>query len=350
MIKKINTLLFSFSLVTMSLYGSSVPKSGDVINQAKAKSGIELFLENYDWNNIWKELTITPKITTCKVKKLTEGLVSPMVVTLSEPLYIAEATIKKGQVKTFQMNISSDPSETGTNNDDGGIYINVFKFPLMHMLLKNTTKGLLVFEKGYIKITYLGVFDPKKWNNSLALSMNPERMMTDTVKAALASVASCGAFSAYNLLSPQSKRKGKIARYLKATIDTFYYSDGCLGTVPVGTSTTHQVPIANAILGISSVFSDMFSKRGVVNSLDAKHTTQNILNGYSKEILCRPVFNPIFPKTQYSIQLIYPTVSPTEELGVPPAVYDFRGSGAAYSLVVFAISQRRDYAAFAYKN
>ena len=320
------------------------------VDKAKSKSGVELLLTQYEWSNMWKEITITPKVTTCEPANTKKGMISPFIATLSEPLYIAEVTIKKGEVKAFNSSLLSDPAGTGTNKSSGGIYVNIIKFPLMNMLLKNSTKGMLAFEKGSPKITYLGILDPKKWNNVLALSMIPERSIFASIKGQLASAVSCVGYTSLEYLSAQNKRTSSTGEKLKDLINTFHYSMGCLGPIPTGTSSMHQDSISNGLITISSVFSDMFSRKGVVSDISVNHTTRNILNNYSKKILCHSIPNPLFPQTAYTVQLIYPTVSKTHEWGISPSEYNFNGAGESGKLVVFVISQRRDYAAFAYQE
>lgn len=320
------------------------------VDKAKSQSGIELFFQNYDWDSMWAEITMTFKITTCKPKDSDKGFISPYIATISEPLYLAGVSIRKGEIKAFNSSLFEDASKTGNNSDDGGIYVNIIKFPLMNMLLKNTTRGALVFEKGSIKPVYIGIFDPKKWDNIMASDMTPEKKIFASARAQLASVVSCVAFTGLDAMSPSSRRTGSVAEKLKDTVDLFYFSTGCLGPTPTGTSTVHQDPISNGILAINSIFYDMYSRKGAVADLSARHTTRNILNSHSEKILCKSLINPIFPQSAFTTQLLFPTISKTHELGVSPAQYNFHGAGESGKNVFFIINQRRDYASFAYQE
>ena len=321
-----------------------------LIQKAKTKSGIELFFENYDWNGMWKELTATPKLITCKPKNIDKGFVSFAEATITEPLYLVSATIKKGEMKSYNMMLSDSPEKTGVGADDGGVYVNITKFPIMNLLLKNSTRGALAFEKGSIRPVYMGIFDPKKWDNIMARDMSPEKLIFSSLKAQLASVVSCISYSTLDLLPRSYRASGSVSSKLKDTIDLFYFSDGCLGPLPSGTSTTHPDAISNGNLVASSVFLDMFSRKGVVADFNIRHTTRNILNDHSKEILCAPMVNPTFPQSAFTQQLLYPTVSKTHELGVSPAQNNFHGAGESDKLVYFIYSQRRNYAPFAYQE
>ncbi len=341
------------SILIMVLFSTLQGASNDVVSEAKAKSGIELLLNDYDWNSMWKEVTVTPKFTLCKPKNSKKGFASFWTATLIEPLYLVESTIKKGELKATNssiLNSAKDYSETGTAKDSGGVYINVMKFPVMGMILKNVKSGIMAFEKGNPKIVYLGITDPKAWNNILAVSMTPEKEIFATMKAVLAPAVGCLAVSTLDLMSPSMKRNNSLAARLKDSQNIFYYAANCLGEIPTGTSTTHHDPIANGLLAATSVFADMYSRRGIVSSFDVGHTTQNLLNGYSDKILCSPQIFPQFPKTGFTVQLIYPTISKTHEWGVDPSKYDFQGAGESEELVVFVVSQRRDYAQLAYQD
>jgi hypothetical protein len=337
------------SILLLPLVGS-LGAAQSSVEKAKGQSGIELFFLNYDWDSMWSEITATVALTTCTPKDTKQGLISPYIGTIIEPLYLAGVSIRKGEIKAFSSSVFDDPSKTGTNKDAGGVYVNITKFPIMDTLLGNSTRGALAFEKGSIQPVYIGIFDPKKWDNVMAADMTPEKQIFASVRAQLASVVSCMAYSALDVMPSSYKRTSAPASMLKDTVDTFYFSTGCLGPIPTGTSTVHQTPISNGILAINSIFLDMFSRKGIVADFYARHTTRNTLNGHSDDILCKPLVNPIFPQSAYTTQLLYPTVSSTHEFGVAPVSYNFHGAGESGKSVFFIISQRRDYAAFAYQE
>jgi len=337
-------------LLLVPLLFISIHAEESVVDKIKGRSGMESFFIDYDWDNMWKEITIEVKLTICKVENLDDGLFSPYISTISEPMYLAGVSIKKGEVKAFNMNLVESLNETGTNKDDGGVYVSIIKFPIMDQILGNTTGGALVFDKGSIMPIYLGLFDPKKWDNILAADLTPEKAIFSSISAQLASVVSCVAYASLDLLPFAYRRSSATGRYLKDTSDVFYYSTGCIGPTPTGTSTVHQDPISNAILTINSVLYDMFLRKGVVANPFVKHLTRNILNNHSNKILCSGIYNPIMPQSMYSLQLLAPTVSKTHEFGVSPAQYNFHGAGESSKGVFFIINQRRDYAAFAYKD
>lgn len=334
-------LLVCFSI---SLNASNDKKS------RKGKSGIELLIENYDWDGMWNEFSLRPKFTHCKPKNINKGMLSFAEATISEPLYLVDVSVKKGEMKTFNTTMFENPLETGTARDGGGVYVNMVKIPFMNLLLRNTTKGMLVFEKGYIKPVYMGVFDPKKWDNILARDLSPERVVFASIKGQLAAIVSCISNTSLNLLPRRMRGYSSIGGYLKDSIDPFYYAVGCLGPIPTGTSTVHYDPISNGILAAVSIFTDVFGRRGVVTEFSAKHTTKNSLNNHSDKILCSAIINPIFPQSAYTQQLLYPTVTKTFELGVAPSQYDFHGAGESGKLVYFIFNQRRDYATMAYQD
>jgi len=337
-------------VVSLLFVSSTFATDMNLIQKAKTKSGVELFFENYDWNGMWKEITARPKFITCKPKNINKGFVSFAEETIIEPLYFVGVTIKRGEIKSFNVKLANSPQKTGVGSDDGGVYVNIIKFPVMNLLLRNSTKGALVFEKGYIQPVYIGMFDPKKWDNIMASDMSPEKRIFSSLKAQLASVVSCMSYTTLDLLPRNMRAFSSISSKLKDVIDLFYFSDGCLGPLPAGTSTDHPDAISNGNLVASSVFLDMFTRKGVVADFKIRHTTKNILNHHSEKILCAPIFNPIFPQSAFTQQLLYPTVSKTHELGISPAQNNFHGVGESEKLVFFIYSQRRNYAPFAYQD
>ena len=196
---------------------------------------------------------------------------------------------------------------------------------------------------------YIGNIDPKKWWDVLAATMVPERTIFGSIIGNISAGASCPLYEALDMLPGYYKRGDSAGEKIRSMIDSLYYGVGCLGPVPVGTISVHDDPIATAILSSMSVFSDLFTAKGVGTYFAVTHTTKNSLNGFDKDILCHPIRNPLIPMTQYTVQLLYPTVSKTHELGVNPLKYAYQNArGMGNTTVVLVINKRRDYAAFAY--
>jgi len=330
-------------------YGGSLVDADATDGQIK--TGTELLLKQYNWNVFWKEFSISASDwVMCKTKDPKKGMFG-MAATMIEPLYLIDVTQKNNKIASLGLTIGkARPDKNGDMIGNGGVYVNVFKFPLMHMILKKTTKGLFAFENDYPKLVYLGILDPKKWNDILAFSLIPERGLFETVFGALAGAASCVANSTFALLPASYKRDSDVGKQLRTIMDSAYYSMGCVGNIPTGTISTHENPIITAKLVAGSVLSDMHSNKGVVATLNTKHRIRSVLNGYTKDILCRGVKNPLMPVSQYTMQLLYPTVGKTNELGISPMNYAFKGKGKADKTVIMVVNQRKDYAAFAYQD
>jgi len=333
------------------------------------KSGLELLLTQYDWTVFWKEFTISGHLQWCGIdpKDLSKGMFGVRA-GLIEPLYLVDVTTKNNKVQSLNVQIGRERlDKSGKTRKEGGSYINIIKFPLMHQLFKNTNdNGVFAFEKGGLKITYLGAMDPKKWNDIMATSMIPERGIFFNLIGVLAGAGSCLANEALDLLSPSMKR-GSTGKPLRDIIDSLYYSVGCVGNILPGTINSHPDPLLSSIATLMSVMSDVHSLKGAVNSANVsssnsngslpsysvgmpKHRVKSVLNGHTNDIYCAGVQNPIIPLTQYNIQLLYPTVKKATELGVSPVSYSFHAKDGSTNTIMYVINQRRDYAALAYQD
>lgn len=344
-------LILSILLIIKAVSGAQELKIGSSVSSEDMKTGIELVLAQYEWANMWEEMTMSADIVTCKPKTTHTGMIG-VAATIIEPLYLVDMTTTKGSIPVLGMQITkSRPDKSGNATEDGGAYVHSFFFPIMNKLLSGVDSGgVLVFEKGVPRLAYMGEIDPKKWNDFIASYLAPERTMFANVVAALGSVASCFANSTLDKLPSSWKREGKIGRTARSVIDSMYFSVGCLGPVPMGTISVHPSPFATAILSNVSVLSDMHSGKGIVSTVKVPHVVKSVLNGYSKKILCSPQDGTIIPMTQYTTQVLYPTISKTHELGVSAAEYAFKGKGGLESKnVIMVINQRRDYAAMAYQ-
>lgn len=348
--------LFLFLFLNTTLLFSNSDKN--------MKSGLELLLSQYDWNVFWKEFNISGHLKWCGIdpKDLTKGMFG-VKAGLIEPLYLVDVTTKNNKVETLNMEIGKERlDKSGKTREEGGSYINIIKFPLMHQLFKNTNDdGVFAFEKGGVKIVYLGAMDPKKWNDIMANSLIPERNIFFNIIGTLASAGSCLANEALDIL-PASAKRGSIGRGLRDIIDSLYYSVGCIGNILPGTINSHPDPILSSIATLMSVMSDVHSSKGAVNSASTgndgkeisigipKHRVKSILNSHTDDIYCAGVQNPVIPLTQYNIQLLYPTVKAATELGVSPVSYAFHAKDGSTNTIMYVINQRKDYAALAYQD
>lgn len=364
-------VLAAFLLISVCLstaYASKNNTTKDASETGQQQNGIVLLLQQYDWEDMWKQITFQGGLKFCYHKgpnSINEGLIG-IKMTDAEPLYLGDATTSNDKVPSLGIKIEKwDPAATGfALSNFGGVYVHIFRIPLLHMLLKNTDlNGALVFSNGVPGPVYIGNLDFKKWNDIISLALIPERAIFGNIIGNLAAGASCPLYTAldsmpeYDQINPHG-----FALSLKGPINLLYYGLGCVGPVPVGTLTENTASISNAILDSVSVLTDMYSKKGIGLSFDFYHTTVDSITHDNQDVWCNPLENPIMPMTQFTFQLLSPTVSKPHVLGVSPADYAFHYVGitptkhvakivrnAAVS-TIFIFTQRRDYAAEAYSR
>ncbi len=349
-----NKLLFTslFTLLASCSYGAVYTdkngKSTSYMTDAERRSGIQLMTTQYDWQKgFWEEMSVTGKLHTCATKDPKKGMLG-FDAYLKEPLYIADAVANNNEVPSLGIELGSwRPDKTGLLTKNSGMYINVFKFPVAGIVLKDKSGGIFTFEEGNPKIIYLAVIDPKKWWDILNFDLNPERGIFATVFGAVASAGSCVANTTLDKLSGHQKREGSAGKQLRSIIDGMYYSMGCSGSVPMGSIPTNEDPIMSAKLGFGHTLYEMHSKRGIVSALEVGHTTLNVLNGYDEDIRCRPSRRFVPPMTQYTLQLVSPTVGEDGELGISAIEHSFKNGVGNWKRVIWIASQRRDYVALA---
>ena len=115
------------------------------LSESEKKDGISLLLKNYQWSNMWKELTFKNHIVICKHKgknAAKRGMIG-IEATAIEPLYLVDMTTEANEMKSIGLHLGSPrPDKTGDATDSGGTYIHVFKFPLFYTLFRENTDGM----------------------------------------------------------------------------------------------------------------------------------------------------------------------------------------------------------------
>lgn len=345
---KINKILqLSFVLATI-LNGASYTTTK--LTDSQEKTGIELLLTQYDWTDFWEEYEIdAAQWGHCKTDDPKKGMFG-MDAKMIEPLYLVDVTANPSKIQSVGITLGSEkPHQTGSLMNKGGAYVNVFKFPLMDMLMKKHTGGAFYFEQGTPKIVYIGKIDPSRNNDILANSLNPERALFANFLGALASAGNCLANETYDKLSGSMKRSSTIGKSLRSIIDPMYFSTGCGGITPTASISINNDPVASSNLMISNILYQMHLKKGLVNSIEVGQTIKSVLNGYSDSIMCKPK-KGVIPMTQYKSQLLSPTVGGAHELGISALEFAFKTSNSTQKTVIMIISQRRDFRAFAYQG
>jgi len=317
-------------------------------------NGITLALQQYAWDRMWRELTTEGKPIICSHKDPKKGLFG-IEFTLIEPLYIVDATIYANEFSAAGTKVGKEnPSKRGLFDlsDAGGIYIHILKFPLMNLLLgKTNLGGFLHFDKSRIRPVYIGNIDFMKWSDILSLAMHPEKVLYSSIVGSIMTGLTCPAYETLDKLSPDTVRNSIVGQTLRGYIDAAFFGAGCLGIFPSGTFSINTNPINGALLATMSIMSDLFSKRSIGVDLSMYQTVKSVLNGYNQDIYCSPMYGFALPLTQYTAQLLYPTVSKPHEVGISPLAYAFKNkAGQANKNIIFILSQRRDFAAFAYSD
>lgn len=346
--------IFLFMFISTLLHSEDViSQVGSKMNEEMTQSGLSMFLEKYDWEGgIWEELEFDfTEWKSCDSADLKKALFGPTTY-LSEPLYLTEANTASNQIKTLDMEIGSwRPDKSGQSMENGGMYVNVFKFPIMDMLIGNSSKGMLVFEKGYPQIVYLGRIDPKKWWNIMSFQMDPLKALFSNFYGAAAGAGSCLANTTLDSMPISMQHNNQAAKGLRYVIDSLYYSAGCKGSIPFGTDTTASGPITTGILTTTSVMYDIHMHNGITADLFSSHTVRSTLNGYSENILCKPMNIPNMPLTMYTTQRLYPLTGKTQPIGVSPIKETHANyNGGADKTTFFVFNKRREYIAGAYQE
>ncbi len=343
-------MLFLKRVLIGALLCSQTYFAANGINTDQTESGLKVFMTAYDWEGgLWDEIEFDfSEWGKCRNKRLDKALFGPTTY-LAEPLYMLESNVASNKIVVLGTEIGAwRPDETGHSGDDNGaVVVNVFKFPVMAMLIGNSSHGMLMFEKGKPTIMYIGRMDPKKWFDLLSFDMDPIKALFSTVYGALAGAASCLANSSLDLLPISYQHKNMTARGLRTIIDSIYFSCGCKGMIPFGTDTTATAAISTGILTTTSVLSDfhMYDAAGIF----VDNSVRSTINGNADSILCEPSLDPIMPLTQYSAQMLLPTAGKVHPLGVSSLIHSFKNiDGKADKSTFFIFNKRREYRAGAY--
>jgi conjugal transfer pilus assembly protein TraU len=169
----------------------------------------------------------------------------------------------------------------GYKEDDSGeafYHVHWYIYPLIYWL--EILTDFLCLDSAAIDIAYLTEFDPMWTDDALSNILNPETLLFGNPLAQLACVADC-ALTVTGLAN-----------------DLLFWCSGCQGGIyPFsGTTSSH-----NGAVGTAQLIATKFIAKGHRELLLWGYTGKKMLLG-----VCNKYFQPIIPKHQYRLQLLFP--------------------------------------------
>jgi hypothetical protein len=344
-------------------------------------------LKNTDWGYFYKEfeLSFTPGLCGKGLDKAI-GLKAKMVEpigyfeTTRKPLYFpfADLDLGKGSYKnvvTAGSTRSSVREESGRDEFTNSHFIYA---PIMGMIFKKKIP-LFCFSNADLSMPFLSEFFPPYKKDVIFKNMIGPMATMFTPQGLMSTFLNCSATigmeaihggeplnkgvliekqeNIYSNSMDTDSLKAKGDEALKFIRNSMFYTVGCHGFAPVGGFIPAQDPNIDAEL---LLYSTLNLLHGASSALPApflyKQTNFGMnggKNGQGLQVIdsmCAPQKYASAIESQYTTQLVYPTVGTPHELGAPPLQVSVASNvPGSKDSVVFLVWQRRDYFAFAYE-
>jgi hypothetical protein len=238
--------------------------------------------------------------------------------TFVEPVYVFETNRDIFAMHSLGLVFNTDltgQGNTRTSDDDGGranVYANLVKFPLLRLIFgESSLNGILCFMPGSLDIGYHCALDPTK---SCRSSLNGLRLMADMVEfftpgGLMSMITDC------TMATASSFSKNTATDF---TADVFYWNTGChgfnnttgavMGIDPIADNETQLMRVLNLLHKLS------------IGSIPGAGIARKTYDGaFGSSVRCKPGVYGVAPKSNYHVQLIYPTVGKVLPIGVTAA-------------------------------
>jgi len=370
---------------------------GDMSNNRKKilKYPLTNLIKSTEWSKIMQEFEITMNLGSCGTgNKWALGLAAHMIdfsgyfERVNTPLNFPFVGIKLGK-KPIK---SGTPFESADANDDVRAQVtnsHYIDLPLLGMIFKKKM-SFWCLGKGNISLPYISEFDVTYKKDYMYIKLIPQMLAMfspDTIISGIfdaaatetaavlygnadASEFDLSKFEKYEDKDSQIKESkenggedGTLSKLEHGTRDvvngirnSIYFIDGCNGFSPVGGYENGNDPIIEAHNNFHGI-SNLLQTASAISSVDFFKKQSNFsffqINGQvgSAKIvdtMCQPKSFPSPIPSQFGLQLAYPTIGTTKEVGQDGITTSTAKNVSGAEGIVFVVWQRRDYYAFAY--
>lgn len=293
-----------------------------------------------DWTIFFDELKFKG-FCICKNEKTGLPRVGlPGKIHLIEPIGFVEITNKPWNFPCIGIKMSSNIKSMGSSREEDEVdskrtAVHYIKYPVFAVLgyLSDSlcqTRFPSSMDFGYIGEIMVG------WQNDLFAAFEmPDMLVLGNPVTALAALPDCIATTA-----------GHPINYL-------YYNAGCVGHI--GLSTGHangNDPISDAMLLSAKILNNLHAGAMLMKTSDAKGLPNAIIGGESivaGDSMCKPKLFPRIVKSQYMLNLSYPTVGDVQEIGTIALKWAlFKNKVTTQDDIVMTVWRRRDCCAGVY--
>lgn len=292
-----------------------------------------------DWSVFFDELKFEGF---CVCKNAKTGLPRigiPGKIHLIEPIGFIEITNTPWNFPCVGIKLGSDIKGQGMSRGNGSgvkrTAVHYIKYPVFAVIgyLSDSlcqTRFPSSMDFGYIGEVQVG------WQNDLFAAFEmPDMLLYGNPIAALAALPDCVASTA-----------GHPINYL-------YYNAGCVGNIGMSTGFTYgEDPISESMLLSAKIINNLQASGALMKTSDASGLPNTSLDGISMmagNSMCKPKIYPRIIKSQYMLNLSYPTHWDAQEIGTIALKWAlFKNRASTKDDVVMTVWRRRDCCAGIY--
>lgn len=293
-----------------------------------------------DWDYFADNIELEFKSCTCKTPGNDIATKAGFVMKLSEPIGMIDVTNKPWNFPTFDMDFDDSPDRKqgnshGTQSDPADAnafrYTHFIIYPVFALL--NYEQDYVCFERfNAVNLAFLGEIRPDHNSDLIAAFMKPYELLFSNPVAQLACGVDCAASTFNNPLN------------------TMPWCAGCWGGIGTGTGFVNgKNPTTEAALLATRLVDTMHYAYALTKTSSAG-LVFTIGDGVLQDTTCKEAYFPQILKTQYALQLAYPTVWDAQPIGMHPIIWEnFKNKPWTGDDFVFVLWRKREFCAGAYK-
>lgn len=292
-------------------------------------------IASIDWNFFADEFEMHFRICSCETPGNALATRAGFTASFFEPIAVIESSAQPWNFPCLDMDFGRNfwdkyGTTRSTPQQKSFRYGHFIIYPIFSVL--NVVNDFLCFERaGILNFAFLGEVMPAFNNDIYATYLNPDKLLFNTPVAQIACINDC------------------LAATANKPINSMYWCTGCWQ--PSSTNTGYvagQQPIIDAASVAVRVLDSMHQYYALTKTSNATFTS-GVPGGILKNTMCKEAFFPRIIKTQYALQLAYPSTWDAVKIGEHRHWANFKNDVPSKDDVVFWVWRKRDECAGAYE-
>lgn len=291
-------------------------------------------IKNIDWKFFADKLEFKFKLCSCDVPGNELATQAGFAISFFEPIAALESTSNPWSLPCIGIDLDKSflkkygTSRTKTT-DTAFKHAHFIIYPIFSLF--NLMQDYICFERaGILNFAFISEVMPQYNNDVYATFVNPDKLLFANPVAEVACIADC------------------LSSTVHESTNSLYWCTGCWQTTATNTGFIDgQQPIIDGAVLAARVIDSMHQYYGLTKTSNATFAF-NMTNGILKNTMCEEGFFPRIIKSQYRLQLAYPSTWDTKRIGAYRSWADFKNYPTSEDDTVFFLWRKRDMCAGAY--